>query len=607
MPTSTPTSTPTSAPSSTPTSRSAVSLLRQAARAFAAGRFAEASGLAVRIPDGAPVGAQARYLQGYALYKLGRTAEAAKPLERSMALKPSAQVAFMCGLVAFERHRAVAARRWLAPLVAAKKEPWSKPAAELLRRLREQQAVARQARHVAAIRRAKTHLEASRFLAAAQALGQAEQILPGHKLNFYYRGYLAYQRGNLGRAQKQLRRVLAVDPGDRWTRYMLALSLEVGAPERKRLLVKLSEDNADPALRQAAREALRVRRRPTFNGFSLQLEVGTGLDTSPSSAGLGVTELPRRPPPPGAPPLEPQPQTATVAEVGPAWALRGKVELSYRRQLAPRHVLRVGLRLVEQAYGVGGENYGQTELAGALYYGWRGERFDLAVTYGYGLYLLAHAPLMSLHDVAVHGGMLLRPGLRLAVGGLLRVRDMHDASYDFLQALEPSAYLALGARWSALSVTLGYHVLRSQADPAELQLSERLNQQNELVTTNYLTDYSYWGHGPRLALELTLPWRLSLGASAWLLWGLFDQPDRFIERFADDSKSVVIWQGERRDLLILASVELRRSLGHGLSVALSFSSTDNLSTLDGAGSTPVDRAYHRRLLLGVVRWRWPAR
>ena len=584
----------------------------QAEQAFAAGRFYEARRLADSVDDQHTDAARARYLQGYALYKLGDKKRAALMLERSLALKPLDQVAFMCGLVAFELGRWSAARRLLEPLVAAKKAPWAATAEELLGRTRTQeQAEARaeaQRRHAEAIQQGKAHLQAARYAAAARAIAQAEAAAPGHALNHYYRGYLAYKRGRRAEARRHLRRALAKDPRDPWSRYMLALSLEQDQPERRRLLTQLSAETQETDLRQAARLALRTPRPASASQLSLRCELGGGLDTSPGSSGFTVTDAFLKPPPPPdkpPPPTGPNPSTTTTTDTdadAAAMALRGVVELAYQRQFAQGHHGGLGARLFEQAYAVGGEDLEQTELAGSVYYSWRDTRLDLTVTYAYGLHLLGHAPLMSLHDLGLHGGVQLRPWLRLSAGVLLRYRDMHDASYDYLQALEPSGSLTLDLRWSPLTIRAGYHLLRSMASPAAVTLSERLNKQNELVTTTYRSEHTHWGHGPQLELELSLPWRLTLSASAWALWGSFDQPDQFVVGLDD----AVIWQEQRRDVQLLAGVELRRALGRGLELVIGFSSVDNLSSLDGEDDTPVDRTYSRRQLLGSFRWRWSA-
>ncbi len=322
----------------------------------------------------------------------------------------------------------------------------------------------------------------------------------------------------------------------------------------------------------------------------------------PSGPGLPLPGEPRPPPPDKLPPSTAPDSSSTTGTDSAAMALRGLVELAYQRRLAPGHHGGLSARFFEQAYGVGGEDLEQTELAGAIYYGWRDARLDLTATYAYGLHLLGHAPLMSLHDLGLHGGVQLRPWLRLSAGVLLRYRDMHDEAYDYLQSLEPSGSLTLDLRWSPLTIRASYHLLRSMADPATITLSERLNQKNELVTTTYRSEHTHWGHGPRLELELSLPWRLTLNASAWALWGSFDQPDQFVVELDD----AVIWQEQRRDVQLLAGVELRRALGRGLEVVISFSSVDNLSSLDGEDDTPVDRTYSRRQLLGSFRWRWSA-
>jgi Flp pilus assembly protein TadD len=554
------------------------------------------------------------YLQGYALYKLGRLEQAARQLERALgADEARPQVLFLGGLVAYERRRWQAAVRHLEPLVASKQEPWAGPAGELLsrarRRLAEEKQVEARARHARAIQRAEEQLRGGRYREATRSLQRAEQAIPGHLLNHYYRGYLAYQQGDHPAARRHLRRALAVDPKDPWTRYMLALSLVEGAPRRERILRDLASSAKEPTVRRAARQALRGPGKRRRGGLSIKLEIGSGLDTNPAYAsgpGGGTSAMPPPPIrslPPPEPEQPPPSEPSTPGEVEPeglAMALRGQAWLGYRRQLAPGHHGGLGVRFLEQGYAVGGEDLEQTEAAGSIDYGLQLGSVGLATRYGYTFFLLGHDPLMSLHDLDLTAGAPLVPWLRMTASVGLRWRDMHDAAYQYLEALELAGSLGIKARWKRVTLQVGYYLIRGWSEAVENTLSERRSPQGTMITL-YQTDWTFLGHGPWIEVELTLPWRLSFNVVAWTLWHHFDSPDRFVVLPMNEA----IWEQPRRDFQLIGRAELSRPFGHGLEAALQLSTIDSFSTLDS--STPIDRSYSRRLLVALLRWRWPMR
>jgi tetratricopeptide (TPR) repeat protein len=584
--------------------------LEQAEAALASGRFEAAAEIAGGVGSDHPQAARARFVEGYAHYKLGRVERAAELLQRSLALQYSPEVAFLNGVVYFELRRWIAVERCLEPLVSAKQPPWAELAREMMGRAKQQAEGERQAAarrlHAGALQRAKNLLQEGRYPDAGQALAAAEGVAPGHVLNQYYLGYLAYQTGDYAAARRRFEDALRRDPHDQWSRYMLALSLDDGDPDKKKMLALLAAEGSDAAVREAARQALEIRpTQPSPRGISVLLEVGAGLDTNPGQVTTAGTPLVG--PGPAAPidrPLPPQngspaPETAEVG--GAAMALRGTMDLGYQRRLAPDHLVAVGLRFFEQAYAVGGEDLAQTELAAWVEYGLRLGRLDLGLSYGYTFDLLGHTPLLSLHDLRLHAGMSLRPWLQVVAGAGLRWRAVHDEAYQHLQALEVGGFLGLRAQWTPVALQAAYHVLGSFGDPATVIVAERNEPGAGLRTTTYRTNYSFLAHGPRFEAEVSLPWRISFSLWAGLLWHTFDDPDRFEVQPTGE----VIWQQSRQDLQIVAATELKRPLSHGLELALVFSTVDNVSSLDP--SSPVNRSYSRRLLLGSVRWRWPLR
>jgi tetratricopeptide (TPR) repeat protein len=573
-------------------------LLRDAQTAFVERRFKEARDLAARVPDDDPAVASARYVQGYALYKLGQLERAAEALKRSQTLQPSAQTAFLSAIVAVELKRWGIAEQVLAPLVASRQPPWAAPAAELQQRVRrqitEQRQAEAQARHNRAIERAEAHLKAKRYTAARQALDEAEQALGRQLLTSYYRGYLAYETGDLAAARGHIQAALRIAPQDAWSSYLLALTLD-NTPQRTALLGRLATAGPDAAVRRAAQQALITHRPPTRNRWMVQLELGLGLDTNPAhvAAGAPASDMP---PPPGEGSATPV-TTSTSTE---AMALRGRIHLGYQRQLTAGHQGSVGVRFFEQDYVVNGSNAAKTEISGSLEYTYdhRG-RFDLSVGYDYTLHLFHYDPLMSVHEVTVTPRLLLRPWLLALSSATFRWRDVHNDAYPYLEALELSGSVGLGARWKIVTVQGGYHLLHGWANPTT-QITHVTITGHDMVG-DYRADFSALAHGPQLELELRLPWRLTLSASFWALWYRFDHPDQF----SAPPTNAVAWQQQRRDLLLYATAELKRPLDYGLEVAALFSSLDNFSS---AGiSAPINMCYARRTVIGVVRWYWPIR
>jgi hypothetical protein len=159
--------------------------------------------------------------------------------------------------------------------------------------------------------------------------------------------------------------------------------------------------------------------------------------------------------------------------------------------------------------------------------------------------------------------------------------------------------VALRGRWRMFEMRVGYHVGRGWSPSAEMTLIPEGDQPNRPPPTSYNSDNTFLTHGPGLSLVVGLPWHLSLEASFWTLWYRYDTP----EEIHDQTSQVVLWQEERRDLQLLAGAELRRPLPCGLEAGVYFGSIDNLSSIDQA-SPVINRSYARRMVGGVLRWRW---
>jgi tetratricopeptide (TPR) repeat protein len=593
-------------------------ILARAEAAFEKGDFEASSTLAARIPDGDPVAGRARYLQGYAAYKLRNLETADRLLGRARSLEPSDEVTLLHGLVAYELGRFPLAIERLESLVASKRAPWAKVAGELVQRARS--AIAARARaeslalHGRLIAQAEGELRARRMREAQRTLDAADRALPGQLLSHYYRGYLAYETGDELAARRHLRAALRLSPRDEWSRYMLALSLDEGALERKTIFKELSTSASDPAVRDAARRALSTpaAARPR-HGLSLQLELGTGLDTNPSYAADSAAFVVdpgapppggREPPPGGSPPLSPPPgsapTTSTESGKASALALRGAFSAAYRRELAAGHQGTVGVRLLEQGYLVGGADASKTELSGSVEYAFeRRTPFQLRTSYDYTLHLFDHAPLLSQHELGLTPRLQLRSWLWLGGSARLRYRQTHDDDYRYLSAFELSFTLALTARAGRLTLLAGYQLQRGWADAVSV-VAEAVVQGRPSYG-DYLLDLSALAHGPELELELRLPFRLTFHASAWLLLYDFVSTDRL----QSSMFGTTLWQADRRDTQLLVAAELRRPLGHGLEVALVYGAIDSFSSL--GSDAPLDFSYSRRMLTANLRFRWPLR
>jgi hypothetical protein len=290
-----------------------------------------------------------------------------------------------------------------------------------------------------------------------------------------------------------------------------------------------------------------------------------------------------------------------------AMALGGKLDFIYQRAFTPTHQGAVGVRLFEQDYLTEGESQAKTDIAGWIGYSFDHRRIAIMASYDYTLNLLSHDPLMSLHEIRLKIAFPLRFWLEVENTAEFLNRDIHNQNFQYLEALELSEAMALKGEWKKLMLRAGYHLARSWSNPTEIIVAQSNFQPNiPSTSTIYRTDYTFLAHGPRLELEISLPWRLTFNAMGWVLWYDYDYPDHFYVRtnyLTMNSVSRVTWEQHRHDLQILAGAELKRPLKHGLDIGIHFSSVDNLSSLDS--STPVNKSYSHRLVSGFIRWRWP--
>jgi tetratricopeptide (TPR) repeat protein len=563
------------------------SVLGAAEAAFVAGQYRRAVKLAAQL-QGGPLAARAAYVEGYALYKLRRLPAAAKALRRALAvLAPRVEARFLAGLVAFERRRWQLAVSTLSPLV---EDPaWGKTSRGLIARAKSDQQASRVAaaakRHAAAIDQLERGLRSGDLGAAERALKVAETARPRHTLNSYYRGYLAFKRGDPTSARREFRAVLARRPNDVWARYMLALTLD--ETKRRPLLQRVLRETKDAALRRAAQKALEVPKRPARHRLRVRVAVGSGYDSNPALANSSSTRVIVGP---AAPPTD---GTDTDETDNSALSLQVEAELGYSYTHG-RHQLSLGLQGLGRGALAGAEGITQTELAAWLRYGLRLGRAWLQGSYGGSLYLFDHEAALSTHAFALQLALATPlSGLGVSATGQLRLRDAHAADYRYIQGLELVANVGLSYRRGSLTLGASYGALRGIYDPFSFDLG--LPPGKPLPPT-YAMDYTFWGHGPSLSINLALPWRLSFAANAWLLWQHFDQPETIIE-----PSGASPWSERRRDTQLIVRGELRRPLWRGLELALRYRLEHNGSTLSG-DDVPIDRSYSRHLALLVLSY-----
>jgi len=429
-----------------------------------------------------------------------------------------------------------------------------------------------------AIAEAQRLIGKGRLEEADRELDRAERLRPGEVPTRYYRGLLAYKRREYRAAEYYLKAAIALDRRDSWSTYMLALTRgELGdAPGARARLVALAQGSPDPAVRATASRALQAldrTERVSRHYLDARVEVGSALDTNPAY----VDE-----------------SSASLQDAALALHVAGR--LSYQHRASDRIHMGGGLRLLERNYAVGDEGAASTELDVALSLLASGSVVRLGISAGYLLQLYGHQPFCSVPASELQLSIGLRPWLAALAGVHLSYRIMHNGDYEHLQALTAGGSLGVRGSWNKVSLELTYFAQHGGSPDVSRSVTDASS-----VTYRLATDYSAWGHGPRLALLAHLPWRLRLFASVGLALRHFSTADVLVR--TDNGTTTRL--DARRDETLAADAELARALPRGFEVALRFESVDNFSTIQRTDPVALDYNYSRRLAGLVLGWTWP--
>ena len=474
--------------------------LAAAEQAFNSGRYKEALGEAARVPAGDPLSVRALFLRAYAHLKLGQPEAAARLLDPLLEQAFSPEVALLRGMVSMEQRRWGEALRQLEAVIQARAAPWDATARKLIERARAEQAAEtrrlsraqedqsrrRLQRILGQVRR---HIEAGRLSAAAALLEPLEQQERGQLLPLYYRGLIAYKRGDYPTVRRQLELALSLNPADGWSRYLLALTLEhVGERGRSlRLLKGVSASEADPKVRELSARALNRMVRESAPGepwLSLSLEAATGLDTNPAY----LDESP-------------------VDQDSASFALQVSGRLGLRRWFLKHLGGSLGLHLLERVYMVGVAGAEQTEVSPLVSLLVRVRQLTLDASYLYTLALYGHAPLLSRHAGRLGAAYRPLPWLMLSMQGRVCRHPTHDDLYSYLDGIEAGGELSGSISLGRLGLGVVYEVLRDWADTVEAQVASKgggsgkgkgggsSGPGGQTAAYTLITDYSYTGHG----------------------------------------------------------------------------------------------------------------
>lgn len=583
--------------------------LARAEQAYVAGRYDEVLAQLPAPPATGEMSPRAWILHAHAHFKLGQLAEARRDLDALIATSPGPEATLLRAMVAHELADWDAARRDLRAVVATGEEPWVRTARKLLATVaasqareaearRKRAALERRQRHDQLIALARTELEAGRLGAAKKLIDRADRTRPGQLEAHYYRGYIAYQRGDYPAAHRQFAAALAVDELDGWSRYMLALTTRRrgDTPAARRMLAALARGATDADVRRESRAALALLESRAAHARRseprLRLEVGSGLDTNPAF----LDELP-----------------ATIEDAALGIELAGGAghAWSLPRGLA----LELGVGAAERLYAGGGAGAEHTRADAGVALSLELGPVDATAGYDYTFSMYGHAPLMSAHGGHVEVGYLIKPWLRAALGGGAGWRHVHDADYTYLEGINAGGAAALALRLGSVECGVSYRVSRDWSDPVLASFTTQWAKKGSTGgngrggatsspatrTVELETDYSYTGHGPRAWAVARLPWRLELAAHIGVELRSFDSPDVV----PGTSGSAPITLEPRSDTRLSASARLLRRLPRGFAVGLQFDSVDNFSSVERT-DLGIDRNYARRQIGLAASWRWGA-
>ncbi|MBI5527604.1 MAG: hypothetical protein HY897_14830 [Deltaproteobacteria bacterium] len=428
---------------------------------------------------------------------------------------------------------------------------------------------------------ARARLENWRTDEARALLSEADRKRPGTLLVAYYRAYCDYREGKHEAAAAGFEAALKIDPQDGWSEYMMALSLAKAGRtgEARGRLVSLKDRFRPTEIGRTAAstiEEIDALEKSSANRWAAVAETGVFADTNPAFRADSSSE----------------------GKTDAAASIAARAEYGVFRSRSQRLVL--GLGAGETAYILRYEPADWTMASSWLGYRLSGERAAFLTSYRFDFAWYGYAPFTSVHSVST--------GLRFSEASwTMTVADIeayarlpHDADFDYLAARGAALSAAQEFKmFRELRIRAGYALRFEKADPAEFHQEDTAADDAgavHLLTGDYKTDYSFFGHGPALSVRTPLPAGLSLEASADLMWRRFPHSDRVV--YADGGVVTAVWEKERNDLRVYADGTVRWVFASHAAVLLRGAYLKNLSTLGDAEDDPIDRNYGR-LVLGL--------
>lgn len=425
---------------------------------------------------------------------------------------------------------------------------------------------------------ARAALEKWEIAKSRELLNRADGARPGSLLVAYYRAYCDYREGKYDKAAAGFEAALRIDPGDGWSAYMMALSTAKAgrAQEARKLLDSIKVKHGEGEIGRTAAKTIQeidALEKSTANRWAAVAETGVMLDTNPAfradSSGEGKTD------------------------VGASFSTRG--EFALYRDRAQRVV--VGAGAGETAYVLRYEPADWTTVSSWMGYRRSAESRAFLASYRFDFAWYGYDPFTSVHTIST-GFKLSETHWTMTNADLdLYARISHDADFDYLAARGAALSLGQGfGRASGLRGHAGYSLRFEKADPAAFHQEDTATDDLgtvHLLTGDYRTDYSFFGHGPAAGGRVPLGAGFSLEASADLNWRAFFHPDRVV--YADGGVVTALWEKKRNDLRIYADAAVKWAFAGRFALLLRAAYLKNISTLGEAADDPIDRNYSRFL------------
>ncbi|MFH1131486.1 MAG: tetratricopeptide repeat protein [Pseudomonadota bacterium] len=446
----------------------AVQQLREAERAFEAGRYEETIRLLESVSQKDPSSKEASILRAYAYFKLNRLEMAAVSLDRLLLEEKVPDGLFLRGLVSFRReiwdlaiqHLSEAcenqdaewifsARNLLAKAKVAKRAEEEKEAKEKILKMEGE----KRARFDALVEMAKGCASKGEYEKAWGFLLDAEKTLPNQAVAEYYRGYVWFKKGDFARAGKCFERALELDKKDEWAQYMLWLSYLRSDPTKaavaRQKLRILATSSSVGKIRDLANQAILAEHARAEdvgspkNELRFGLELGTGLDTNP----LYIHE-----------------SDFSLSETAIALHFAGFA--SYAQRFGHKLELETGIRALERAFA-----YGDNQAAWSEFGAWiklqlfLHRMFEVTAVSAYSFSLYGHEPYSSFPFGELEFVFNVRSWFQIAIAGQINKRIIHNQDFKYLEALQPGGGIRLRFFGTYVKIELGYEFARVIAEP----------------------------------------------------------------------------------------------------------------------------------------------